>query len=114
MTDVNVDGMALAPGVLETIVSIAVAEVEGVASLGSTASGIRSVLSGKQQAQGVEVTRNEQDQLCVAVHIDAYYGTVLPELAMKVREAVVDAAAIQVGAAISSVDVYIDGIQFAR
>ena len=112
MTNVNVDGMALAPGVLETIISIAVAEVEGVASLGSAVSGLRSVLSAKQLSQGVGVEVDEN--LNVAVHLDAYYGTVLPELAAKVREAVVDAAAIQVGASIASVDVYIDGIQFAK
>lgn len=114
MTNLNIDGMALAPGVLETIVSIAVAEVEGVAALGSNASGIRSRLGGKQGVQGVEVVSDEQDNLSVSVHIDAYYGTVLPELAAKIRTAVVDAAAIQVGATISSVDVYVDGIQFAR
>lgn len=112
MTNVNVDGMALAPGVLETIISIAVAEVDGVASLGSTVSGLRSVLSAKQLSQGVGVTVDEN--LNVSVHLDAYYGTVLPDLAAKVREAVVDAAAIQVGASIASVDVYIDGIQFAK
>ena len=31
MSELNVEGMALAPGVVETIVSIAVSEVEGVA-----------------------------------------------------------------------------------
>ena len=44
MTELNVDGMALAPGVVETIVSIAANEVEGVACIGpSTTSGLRSV-----------------------------------------------------------------------
>ena len=35
MSDLTVDGMALAPGVVETIVSIAVADVDGVASVGN-------------------------------------------------------------------------------
>ena len=35
MSELNVEGMALAPGVVETIVSIAVSEVEGVACVGS-------------------------------------------------------------------------------
>ena len=44
MNELNLDGMALAPGVVETIVSIAAKEVEGVASVGSAAAGgLRSV-----------------------------------------------------------------------
>ena len=38
MSELNVEGMALAPGVVETIVSIAVSEVEGVACVGSPCS----------------------------------------------------------------------------
>lgn len=114
MTNLNLEGMALAPGVLETIISIAVAEVEGVASLGPASSGIRSMLGGKQSPQGIEVICDEDESLKVAVHVDAYYGTVLPDLAEKIRTAVVDAAAIQVGVEIAAVDVYIDGIQFDR
>lgn len=114
MTKVNVEGMALAEGVLETIISIAVAEVEGVASLAGGSGSFRSVLAGKQGFQGVEVTVDDEESLHVAVHVDAYYGSVLPDVAAKVREAVVDAVAVQVGAPVASVDVYIDGVQFAR
>ena len=95
MTDLNVEGMALAPGVVETIVSIAVGEVEGVASVGpSSASGLRSVFASKPATQGI--------------------GYALPDLAANVRKAVADAVASQVGASVGAVDVYVDGIQFAR
>ena len=50
----------------------------------------------------------------MAGHIDAYFGQVLPEVADRVRNAVVDAVASQVGAEVASVDVYIDGLQFAE
>ena len=57
MTELNVDGMALAPGVVETIVSIAANEVEGVACIGpSTTSGLRSVFGSKPTTQGIEIT----------------------------------------------------------
>lgn len=115
MTELNVEGMALAPGVVETIVSIAVGEVEGVACVGPSSGGaLRSVFASKPSTQGIEITADEDDKLQVSVRIDAYYGYVLPDLAVKVREAVADAVASQVGAQIASVDVYIDGIQFAR
>ena len=89
MNELNLDGMALAPGVVETIVSIAANEVEGVASV------------------------DEDDKLVISVRVDVYYGYVLPDLAANLRQAVADAVASQVGAQVSSVDVYIDGIQFA-
>ena len=43
-----------------------------------------------------------------------YFGQVLPEVADRVRTAIADAVASQVGVEVSSVDVYVDGIQFAE
>lgn len=115
MTDLNVDGMALAPGVVETIVSIAVGEVDGVASIGpSTATGLRSVFGSKPSTQGIEITADEDDKVRVSVRVDVYYGYALPDLAASIRQAVSDAVNSQVGIPVSAVDVYIDGMQFAR
>ena len=115
MTDLNLDGMALAPGVVETIVSIAANEVDGVASVGpSTASGLRSVFASKPSTQGIDIAVDEDDKLQISVRIDAYYGYVLPDLAANLRQAISDAVASQVGIPVGSVDVYIDGMQFAR
>ena len=115
MSELNVEGMALAPGVVETIVSIAVSEVEGVACVGSAgARGIRAVFGQKPSTQGIEITVNEDNKLAVAVRIEVYYGFVLPEVASSLRQAVADAVASQVGVEVASVDVYIDGIQFAE
>ena len=112
MTDLNIDGMAIAPGVVETIVSIAANEVDGVASVGPSAtSGLRAMFASKPSTQGIAV--DDEEKLCVSVRIDVYYGHVLPELAAQVRMAVADAVASQVGIQVASVDVYIDGIQFA-
>ncbi len=114
MNELNLDGMALAPGVVETIVSIATNEVEGVASVGSAAAGgLRSMFGSKPPTQGIDIAVDEDDKLAISVRVDVYYGYVLPDLAANVRQAVADAVASQVGAQVSSVDVYIDGIQFA-
>ncbi len=59
MSELNVEGMALAPGVVETIVSIAVSEVEGVACVGSAGAqgrGIRAAL--RQQAVDRRVSKS--------------------------------------------------------
>lgn len=115
MSELNIEGMAIAPGVVETIVTIAVREVEGVAAVGSAATkgSLRSVLSGKA-GQAIELNVNDEGKLEVAVHIDVYFGQTLPELAERVRKAVADAVASQVGTEVASVDVYVDGLQFSE
>ena len=112
--DLNVDGMSLAPGVVETIISIAANEVEGVASVGSfAASGLRSMLVAKPSTAGIETTLDAEGKLMVTLHIEVYYGQVLPELAATLRQSIADALLVQVGVEVSSVDIYVDGIQFA-
>lgn len=111
----NVDGMSLAPGVVETIISIAANEVDGIASVGSYAtSGLRSMLAAKPSTSGIETTVDEDGKLMVTLHVEVYHGHVLPELAAKLRSAVADALLVQVGVEVASVDVYIDGIQFPQ
>lgn len=114
MTDqMNVEGLSIAPGVMETIISVAAGEVDGVASLGSFAtSGIRSMLASKPSTSGIETKMDEDGKLAVAVHVEVYYGYVLPELAAQLRSAIAEALATQAGVEVSSVDVYIDGLQF--
>lgn len=111
----NVDGMSLAPGVVETIISIAANEVDGIASVGSYAtSGLRSMLAAKPSTSGIETNVDEEGKLQVTLHVEVYYGHVLPELAATLRQAVADALLVQVGVEVASVDVYIDGIQFPQ
>ncbi len=116
MSELNLEGMAIAQGVVETIVSIALGEVEGVAAVGSTGQAnrnLRSMLGSKPSTQGIEISVNDEGKLEVAAHIDVYYGQVLPQVAQRVRTAVAAAVSSQVGVQVASVDVYIDGIQFA-
>ena len=110
MTDqMNVEGLSIAPGVMETIISVAASE----ASLGSFAtSGIRSMLASKPSTSGIETKMDDDSKLSVAVHVEVYYGYVLPELAAQLRSAIAEALATQAGVEVSSVDVYIDGLQF--
>ena len=116
MTDqMNVEGLSIAPGVMETIISVAASEVDGVASLGSsTTSGLRSVFGSKPSTQGIDITVDEEDKLHISIRVDVYYGYVLPDLAANIRQAISDAVTSQVGIPVGSVDVYIDGMQFAR
>lgn len=115
--EIYVDGLGIAPGVVDTIVIMAAREVEGVAGIGSAAStlpGIKAVLGGQQpQASGVEIVSDE-DGLAVSVRMQVAYGYRLTDVAAKVREAVVDAVASQVGTQVKGVDIFIDGVVFAE
>ena len=78
--ELYVDGLGLAPGVMETIVAIAAKEVEGVASVGSsTFTGLRSRFAAKPAGQGIDVSMNEEQGVDVAVHIDVFYGKPIPK-----------------------------------
>lgn len=114
MTDLNIDGMAIAPGVVETIISLAANEVEGVASVGDpTTSGILNIIGGgKPSTQGIEIETDEDNRLHVTARLYVKSGQVLPDIAAAVRQAVADAVATQVGAEVAEVDIFIDGIQF--
>lgn len=113
--ELYVDGLGLAPGVMETIVAIAAREVEGVASVGSSSlTGIRSRFVAKPAGQGIDVSMNEGEGVDISVHIDVFYGQPIPQVAAAVRQTVADAVATQVGFTVSSVDVYVDGIRFAE
>lgn len=112
--ELYVDGLGLAPGVMETIIAIAARDVEGVASVGSSSfSGLRSRFAAKPAGAGIDVHMNEGEGIEVAVHIDVYYGQPIPQVAAAVRQAIADAVTTQVGFSIASIDVYVDGIRFA-
>ena len=112
--DLSVQGMSIAPGVVETIISIAANEVDGVASVGSyTTSSIRSMLAAKPSSAGISVDVDDDGRLRITVHIEVYYGYVLPEVAAALRQSVADALLVQVGLEAASVDIFVDGMQFA-
>ena len=114
MTDLTIDGMNIAPGVVETIVSLATRDVAGVAGIGDQATnGILTIIAGgKPSTQGIEVDVDENNELHVSVSMQVKSGFVLPDVAADVRQAIADAVNTQVGAKVGSVDIYIDGIQF--
>ena len=116
MSDLYVSGMAIAPNVVETIVTMAVRDVEGVAGLVSDPTGgFLSLLSGgKPAAQGVAVDVDENDKLHISLRLEVNSGYVLPDIAANVRKAVADAIAMQVGIDVGAVAVFVDAIKFSK
>ena len=114
MSSNNVEGMSLAPGVVETIVSIAASDVDGIASVGSYAtSGLRSILQARPSTAGIVVDTDDEGKANIEIHVEVFYGYVLPDLAANLRHAIAEALNHQVGLSVNSIDIYVDGIQFA-
>jgi len=111
---ISTEGLTIAPGVVETIVSLAVSQVEGVAQVGapSISESFISALSRRHPAQGIIITADDDGAITVSVHIQVYYGYRLQEVAARVRNNVAQTLAGQVGIQVAVVDVYVDAIQF--
>lgn len=112
--EIRLDGLGVAPGVLDTIVTVAVEGVEGVAAVG--APGIAGLVQSarKGAARAVDVCSDEEGALSATVHIQVVYGHKLKEVATAVQRAVAEAVESQVGVEIAAVDVFVDGIVFVE
>lgn len=111
-----IDGITIAPGVVETIISLAAAEVPGVAGVGAAGaiSTIRSAFNAGNAipTSGIRIEPLGDKQVTVTISIQAYYGYRLVEIAENVRKAIVDALAAQIGVTVTSVDVHVDALSF--
>jgi uncharacterized alkaline shock family protein YloU len=104
----------IAPGVAESIVALAIAQVDGVAQIGTkttSGSGLLDLLMKKPSHQGVLILE-DNGEITVDVHLKLFYGYKLQEVAAAIRAAVADALLTQACISIDRVDITIDGIAF--
>ena len=118
---IQINGIEFAPGVVETIVSMAAAEVEGVAGVGSGGGAvkgtIKAVLTGKAAmpvGNGVEAYATEDGKIHVNLSVQVDYGCKLVDVAARVRSAVADAVMARIGVDVEAVDVNVDGVEFGE
>lgn len=116
MTDLNIDGTIVSGAVAEIIICMAAAEVEGIASVGSYGAGsvVKGLFSGSKEDTGIEFETGADGGLSIGVHVEAFFGYALPDIAGKIRTSVAGAVESQLGAKVDRVDVYVDGIKFAE
>jgi uncharacterized alkaline shock family protein YloU len=109
--EITLDGIGIAPGVLETIATVAAQGVDGVAEVSGAGTGLAGLVQ-KGASRGVCVEVHEDGALCATVRIHAQYGKPLRAVATAVQRAVIDALLTHTGQTVSSVDVYVDGVVF--
>lgn len=116
--EIKIDGIGIAPDVLSAIVSRAVEEVEGIASVGvkDLATNLVSmVLAPRGGASEPSVEAEVVDnRLAITVRVVVFFGYPFKKLAETVRAAVVKAIDAQVGVGVERVDVCIDGLVFPK
>ena len=110
----SINGTTIAPGVVETIISLAAGEVAGVAGVG-TAGPINAIVAafnaGKAvPSTGIKLQTEDDGTVSVNITIQAYYGYRIADVADNVRAAVADALKGQIGAEVDHVDVYVDAL----
>lgn len=102
----------IAEEAVAAIVSLAAAQVKGVAAMsGSMASGLTEKLGKKNLAKGVKVEINDQ-QVIVALNIFVEYGTKIPQLALDIQNEVRDTVQTMTGLKVKEVNIYVQGISF--
>ena len=115
MNELDKQEIIIAPGVAESIVAIAVAQVDGVAYLGSKPAPSKSVIAtifiNKPSTPGV-VILEEDGKITVEIHAKLYYGYKLQEVAANIRIAIADALLAQACISIDQVNITVDGIIF--
>jgi uncharacterized alkaline shock family protein YloU len=106
-TELSLEGLDIAPGVVETMVELAAGQVEGIASVEVSPLGKIS-----KTVKSTEVTVDEDGNFIVTVHVTAFFGRPLRQLGAAVQDAISDALSSQTGRPASSVDVFIDAVVF--
>lgn len=113
MTGTNkVSSMSLAPGVVDTIISITANSQDGVASVGTPAGGFLARLAKRPSTSGISTEMLEDGKLDITLHIVAKYGYSLTDLADNMRKAISEALLVQVGVEVDTIDIYVDSISF--
>ena len=98
--------------VLEMLAGAAALEVEGVTGLaGGKVS--EQIWGRKKLSKGITILW-ESDQITIDISIQIRYGSIIPEVARKVQEAVVASVEATSGLKVSEVNVRVGGVTFPK
>ncbi len=112
MAEITRSSMAIAPKVIDTIVTLALKEVPGVDSDDLAPKGLKALFSSKKASHKVKVLTEEDDSLAIEVTLRVLDGYSIKDLVASVRSSIADAVLLQTGIPVSRVDICIDSIQF--
>ena len=98
--------------VLEMIAGAAALEVEGVSGLAGNTMG-EQLLGRKKLSKGISILW-ESDNITVDVTIQIKYGSIIPEVAKQVQEAIMSGIEAVSGLKVAAVNVRVGGVTFDK
>ncbi len=98
--------------VLEMLAGAAALEVEGVTGLAG-GKVTEQIWGRKKLSKGITILW-ESDQITIDISIQIRYGSIIPEVAKKVQEAVVSSVEATSGLKVSEVNVRVGGVTFPK
>lgn len=107
MNDAVIGGVALSPSVVETIAGIAIHDLKEVYCVGS------SDFSLFKSDSPIYAYTEDDKTLNVVVHVTVMSDVNVENVAKKIRTTVASSVYIQTGIEVKSVDVYVDGVEYA-
>lgn len=100
--------IVIAPHVLEVIVGIAAAKVDGVHSLHNK--NLTDGLSKKALNRGVYLQTDDEGQVTADIYVYLEYGVNVPAVSMEIQRAVKTAVLNYADVAIANVNIHVNGI----
>ena len=107
-TEQQLGEIVIAPRVLETIIAIATAKVEGVYSFANK--NMSDSLSKRSFGRGVYLQTDEEGELSVDIYIYLEYGVSVPAVAIAIQKAVKSAVHDMAEVTLSTVNIHVAGI----
>ena len=99
--------------VIATIAGCTATEIEGVAGLAPFTAGITSGWILKARSSMPVAVELNDDVACIDINLTLEYGAKIPEVAVKVQQAVKDAVQNMTGVAVTKVNLHVAGTVFA-
>ena len=100
--------IVIAPRVLEKIIAIATAKVEGVHSLENKS--VSDSLSKRALGRGVYLRTQEDGQISVDIYLYLEYGVAVPKVAVAIQKAVKTAVYNRADVTLDDVNIHVVGI----
>ena len=100
--------IVIAPRVLEKIIAIATAKVEGVHSLENKS--VSDSLSKRALGRGVYLRTQEDGQISVDIYLYLEYGVAVPKVAVAIQKAVKTAVYNMADVTLDAVNIHVVGI----
>ena len=100
--------IVIAPRVLEKIIAIATAKVDGVHSLENTS--VSDSLSKRALGRGVYLRTQEDGQISVDIYLYLEYGVAVPKVAVAIQKAVKTAVYNMADVTLDDVNIHVVGI----